>query len=642
MSDGGGQFFRQQFVDAGGEPYSGVKVYHYAAGTSNLLNVWTDEAKTTPAAQPVVGDSKGMVSFFADGDYQMVIKDSDDVTLYTWDNIKITSDTATMWEGNFGTSYPSAATKNRWQLFAKVSASNKLIELGINEGAAFRSLGAGIPVVDVRGFDSFSDAIDDIGTSEKVLLIPDAQTVSANKTVLATTHLWFLKGGSLAIDGGVTVTINGTLEAAPYQIFSGTGLVDLSGASVPHAYAEWWGIDGAADEVEINKAITAANRVLLLGKTYTVADTVKYKNGTVLKGVSKQNTLIQGNLTKAVLSSIDTATRYYSVLIENFSVDNTDKANAGGIGIDFTKISTGIIRDVIIDNVETGILFDQIGTYYNYVYNPIITTAVTGIKMQNTANENHVYSGKIDTVTTGIYLDSVSNPIINGTEVANFTTGIDIGPSNNVSSFKIYGCRLENVPTVGTGIKIGTSLNSFILGVYCQGLTTYFDFGTNTDTTVVGAYGGLNQGVWKQRGLIFSNVLAWPDGDATPAVNQGGIFKTANTGATTITALDGGITGQVAMIIFGDSVTTIDFTGTTLKGNYGQDWNPETNDSMMCIYDGTNWICNVANATDVLQTYTETNVTPDRAFDADTVAVAELADVVGTLIVDLRARGLLK
>jgi hypothetical protein len=31
----------------------------------------------------------------------------------------------------------------------------------------------------------------------------------------------------------------------------------------------------------------------------------------------------------------------------------------------------------------------------------------------------------------------------------------------------------------------------------------------------------------------------------------------------------------------------------------------------------------------------QTNVTADRAFDADTVVVAELADVVGTLISDL-------
>jgi hypothetical protein len=41
-----------------------------------------------------------------------------------------------------------------------------------------------------------------------------------------------------------------------------------------------------------------------------------------------------------------------------------------------------------------------------------------------------------------------------------------------------------------------------------------------------------------------------------------------------------------------------------------------------------------------VQTYAATNVTTDRAFDADTAAIAELSDVVGTLIADLRARGI--
>ncbi|HEX7103950.1 MAG TPA: hypothetical protein VF201_15000 [Nitrolancea sp.] len=39
--------------------------------------------------------------------------------------------------------------------------------------------------------------------------------------------------------------------------------------------------------------------------------------------------------------------------------------------------------------------------------------------------------------------------------------------------------------------------------------------------------------------------------------------------------------------------------------------------------------------------YTVTNLTSDRSFDADTVAIAELADVVGTLIADLKASGIL-
>ncbi len=42
-----------------------------------------------------------------------------------------------------------------------------------------------------------------------------------------------------------------------------------------------------------------------------------------------------------------------------------------------------------------------------------------------------------------------------------------------------------------------------------------------------------------------------------------------------------------------------------------------------------------------VETYTPTNVSTDRAYDADTVVVAELADIVGTLIADLQTIGLI-
>ena len=41
------------------------------------------------------------------------------------------------------------------------------------------------------------------------------------------------------------------------------------------------------------------------------------------------------------------------------------------------------------------------------------------------------------------------------------------------------------------------------------------------------------------------------------------------------------------------------------------------------------------------QTYIVTNLNLDRTFDADSILIGELADVVGTLISDLRDRGLL-
>jgi len=73
----------------GGILQAGVKVYHYIAGTSTLQNVYTDRGKTTTAAQPVVADSQGIVSFYGDGIYKFVIQDSNGVTLYTYDNVNV-------------------------------------------------------------------------------------------------------------------------------------------------------------------------------------------------------------------------------------------------------------------------------------------------------------------------------------------------------------------------------------------------------------------------------------------------------------------------------------------------------------------------------------------------------------------------
>ena len=96
---------------------------------------------------------------------------------------------------------------------------------------------------------------------------------------------------------------------------------------------------------------------------------------------------------------------------------------------------------------------------------------------------------------------------------------------------------------------------------------------------------------------LSTTIDSLSDSDATPSVADGNIFKTANTGATTITNFDNGVTGKRITVIIGDANTTIDFTDTNLKGNGGADWSPTTNDHMTCVYDGTNWYCDVSDNT---------------------------------------------
>ena len=238
--NGGAQFFFRQFIDSVGNPYSGVKVYHTAAGTDTLKNVWTDEGKVTPAANPVVGDSRGMVSFYADGDYKLVIKDSADVTLYTWDNVKITSDTATLWEGNAGTAYPTAATANRWQQFLKHDASNNMLALGVNTGSAFKDITHGIYA---HMFSSFTDAV--TAAAGKTLIIMESINLPAGAiTIPSNVSVFPIQGGVINKSAATSLTINGPVVGNPrHQWLSGfvPGDVIIDGVKNIDIWSEWWG-----------------------------------------------------------------------------------------------------------------------------------------------------------------------------------------------------------------------------------------------------------------------------------------------------------------------------------------------------------------------------------------------------------------
>lgn len=82
-------------------------------------------------------------------------------------------------------------------------------------------------------------------------------------------------------------------------------------------------------------------------------------------------------------------------------------------------------------------------------------------------------------------------------------------------------------------------------------------------------------------------------GDATPSVLGAKKFKTANSGSTTMTALDDGYVGQEVFICFYDNNTTVDF-GSHLMGNQGVDYTAKVGDAMRCVcVDAEYWVCDL-------------------------------------------------
>lgn len=73
--------------DTSGQPLNAGKVYTYAAGTTTPKATYTISDKSVSAANPIILDSNGKSTIWADGSYKFVIKDSSDNTLYTYDNL---------------------------------------------------------------------------------------------------------------------------------------------------------------------------------------------------------------------------------------------------------------------------------------------------------------------------------------------------------------------------------------------------------------------------------------------------------------------------------------------------------------------------------------------------------------------------
>lgn len=98
-------------------------------------------------------------------------------------------------------------------------------------------------------------------------------------------------------------------------------------------------------------------------------------------------------------------------------------------------------------------------------------------------------------------------------------------------------------------------------------------------------------------GVYKNTVQTFTAQDATPAVSGGTVFKTANASATVITMFDSGVDGQFIWVLINDTNTTIDFTGTNLKGNAGVDWSPTTGDTLQAVFISPNWYCRISDNT---------------------------------------------
>lgn len=89
---------KQQIFGTDGLPLVGGKIYTYAGGTSTPIATYTDYTANTANTNPIILDSYGQANIWLVNttSYKFVVKDANDVLLYTVDNISIPLDAGSL------------------------------------------------------------------------------------------------------------------------------------------------------------------------------------------------------------------------------------------------------------------------------------------------------------------------------------------------------------------------------------------------------------------------------------------------------------------------------------------------------------------------------------------------------------------
>jgi len=191
---------------------------------------------------------------------------------------------------------------------------------------------------------TLEDAITRIGSDNATIVINNTQTLTGDLTTPTNVVLRVMQTGQ--IGGTFTLTINGNFEAGLYQVFGSDITVVLGDLAKSKIHPEWWGVDGIADEVEINKAIIAGgnNSVIDFGAAYVCA-------APIVLGALK-HVILEGNKTQITSSSTTSIITLGDVtdavstewnIIRDFSL-TTQNADSGKakVGIWVTGSSTAM------------------------------------------------------------------------------------------------------------------------------------------------------------------------------------------------------------------------------------------------------------------------------------------------------------
>lgn len=272
------------------------------------------------------------------------------------------------------------------------------------------------PWVDPRSYASLSAAVTAISTTKRTVAISTELTVTADLSIPSNITLLVFQGGKLTVSTSMTLTINSTIIAGPYQIFAGAGTVKFAGLC-KDSYPEWWGAvrDGTTNDVTyIQKAIDAF-KTDLPGVVHLSAGSYLIEAAITI-GVDNENVTLQGMGTGESIIYIKHATAH---------------------GIDISGSSTGPVRP---DKIEVRDLQVTRTTYTDPAADAygIKVYYASNVRLDHIVLYNHRVGVYSEGTTFSIYKDiSIGGAAIGANENYGFFLASD---TNGNNSLRLESC----------------------------------------------------------------------------------------------------------------------------------------------------------------------------------------------------------
>jgi len=202
---------KQQIFGSDGLPLVGGKIYTYAAGTSTPIATYVDSSATTANTNPIILDSLGQANIWLINTtaYKFVVRDADDVLLYTVDNISIPLDLTA-----FASPPPIGdVTPNTGAFTTLTLTGTSASKLNVGTTAQRPS-----PVTGMVRYNITTNKFEGYGTTDwgtlgggatggggDQVFVENGQTVTTDYTI--TTNFNAMSTGPITINAGITVTV---------------------------------------------------------------------------------------------------------------------------------------------------------------------------------------------------------------------------------------------------------------------------------------------------------------------------------------------------------------------------------------------------------------------------------------------------